>query len=495
LTDGGFHSFHWQGCTLDDPALSRALDELMNPSGAYLQAFTTLLQSGNTVAEGIALDHFQYSGSLRRFGSTSVLEGCEQDALAVARKLLREPPSTGESFEGANHASALNAMMNLAQPEDADLIADALALTVNVDVRSAGCRAAGAALWSSEQPSPRLLDALAAIAFDDELYIDDRTEAVSAIGDADCPEATALLIRATESTKLELQTHAANELTKRGRLSAHRVMLQRLAATWPEDPGYHGREVRKAVTGFHSLHWVGVEPADADLREAHELLMFPSDDKRAYHDAFLTLLRSDDPVAVGIALDHFRSPDGVSEVLDSDVIDEEEIIHRAREVLRQPPTPPELSPHEGAAANHLSAVDLLGNEAADAELVTNLLATTESDKVREMALWAAGTLLRTETPYPSLLDQVSRLAFTPPHQCTAIRVLSGAAGPAADPILIRALDSNDPAIRLEAAWQLAQPDRIARHRDLLTTTVDSLPTEDGRSRLLVTEIRKRALGE
>lgn len=453
----------------------------MNPSGAYLEAFTTLLHSGNTVAEGIALDHFQYSGALRRFGSTSVLERCEEDALAVARKLLREPPSTGESFEGANHASALNAMMNLAQPEDADLIADALALTVNVDVRSAGCRAAGAALWSSEQPSPRLLDALAAIAFDVDLYIDDRTEAVSAIGNADCPEATALLIRATESAELELQTQAANELIHRGRLSAHREFLQRLAATWPEDAGYNGREVRKAVTGFHSLHWIGVEPADADLRQAHELLMFPSDDKRAYRDAFLTLLRSDDPVAVGIALDHFNSPDGVSEVLDPDVIDEGEVVHRAREVLRQPPTPPE-------AANHLSAVDLLGTEAIDAELVTNLLATTESDSVRENALWAANKLLLTGTPYPSLLDTVSRLAM---HQKTALRVLGGAAGPAADPVLIRTLDADDPGVRLEAAWQLAQPDRIDRHRNLLTAIVDDLPTDGGRSRLLVKQIRKR----
>lgn len=489
MSDGGFHSFHWQGCTLDDPALSRALAELMNPSGSYLQAFTTLLHSGNTVAAGIALDHFQYSLSLRRHGGSSALEGYEQDALAVARTLLRQPPSTGASFEGANHASALNAMMNLAQPEDADLIADALQRAVGINVRSAACTAAGAALWSSEQPSVRLLDTLAAVAFDDDLYVDDRKEAVSAIGDAACPQATALLIRATESTELELQTQAANELTKRGRLSTHRALLQRLAATWPEDPGYQGREVRKAVTGFHSLHWIGVELADPDLRRAHELLMFPSDDQQAYRDAFRLLLHSDDPVAVGIALDHFRSPDGVSEVLYPDVIDEEEVVPRAREVLRQPPTPPELSPQEGAAANHLSAVELLGREAADAELLANLLATTESVSVREKALWAAGTLLRTEAPYPSLLDQVSRLAFTPPHQSTALRVLGGAGGPAADPILIRALDNPD--TRFEAAWQLAQSNRIDRHRNLLTTIIDTLPTDSNRSRLLVKQIRKR----
>jgi hypothetical protein len=147
----------------------------------------------------------QYSGALSRFGGEDALDRHCVDVLGVARKLLSQPPTpqSDETFEGANHASALHAMMNIAQPEDADLIADALARAADVNVRSAAYTAAGAALYGGEEPSLRLLEALGAVAFDDELDIRERTQALSNVGDADSPAATDLLVRATQSAELD----------------------------------------------------------------------------------------------------------------------------------------------------------------------------------------------------------------------------------------------------------------------------------------------------
>ncbi|MFF0268331.1 HEAT repeat domain-containing protein [Kribbella sp. NPDC004536] len=232
-------------------------------------------------------------------------------------------------------------------------------------------------------------------------------------------------------------------------------------------------EVRRAVTGFHSRHWIGRELRDPELRGAHEVLQFGFD-----RDAFLTLLYSDDPMAVGVALDHFKNAAGWD-------LDEEPVLRRAYAVLRETAVAPD-------AANHLSALDVVVADVADPDLVVNLLEHTQSAEVREQALWAANRVLLQATD-PRLIDVVARLAEDSEHRTRALRVLAGAAGPAADPVLLRALESDEPAVRLEVAWQLAQPGRIDQHRDLLTRAVDNLPADSNRSRLLVSQIRKRLL--
>ncbi len=502
----GFHSFHWHGSELADAELDRALDELTSPTerDAYLRAFSSMLHSGNTVAAGIALDHFQYSGALTRFGGESALEQYEAEALAVARELLRLPPTPEDdvTFEGANHASALNAMMNLAQPQDAGLIADALALASDVNVRSAAYRAAGAALYTSAEPSPQLLAALASVAFDERLDMSERTEALTHIGDADSPEAVALLIRATEAAEVDLQTQGAFSLLSHGRLPAHRARLERLAATWPKDAGSRADEVRRAVNGFHSLYWTGARWDDAELGRAHQELRFPSGDADGYHRAFRTLLRSEHPMATGIALDHFASYEGVREVLDPDEAEAygPEVLGLARETLRQPPSPPGLSPHHGAGANHLSALNTIGAhdaEASDAGPISDLLETAASEMVRHKALWVAyGAFKKAKSPDPRLLGIVHDLVSGPAlsgHEELALHVLGDTLGPEANPFLIRALASDDVSVQVEAAWQLSHPRRIEGHRELLTGVAGSWPALTGRPRFLAAQVRKRAL--
>ncbi|MEU0807263.1 hypothetical protein [Streptomyces sp. NPDC005970] len=498
----GFHSFHWEGCELPDAELEQAHHELMAPTEeqAYLRAFRTLLHSGNTIAAGIALDHFQYSGALTRFGGESVVEQYGPDVLAVARELLRRPPTPEDedTFAGANHASALNAMMNIAEPADADLIADALALATNANVRSAACSAAATALDAAETPSPRLVAALGAVAFDESLEdMGERTEALHAVFEADDPEATALLVRATESGERRMQVYGALGLTTNGRFHDHRERVERLAATWPQDAQYPASLVREALTGFHSIYWLGTRlDSDPELERAHAELMFPTGSEDAYHRAFRTLLHSGNPAAAGIALDYFQSWQGLGNLLHEDEIEAyaPEVVARAWEVLGDPPSPPELSPDTGEAANHISALNAIGArwpQPSDARLIAEVLERATSDGVRDKALWVAYGVLDTDDADEAnvgddgpdrerLVDIVSRFVFDPSlsgHHETALRVLGEALGPEANPLLLRALAGDDWDIHVQAAWRLSRPERIDEHRELLEETVEGWPVE------------------
>ncbi|KAB2348513.1 hypothetical protein [Actinomadura rudentiformis] len=448
----GFHSFFWKNCDLDK--------EL------------------NQAAAGIALDHFQYSGALTRFGGESVVERYGAEVRSVARALLRQPPMPN----GANHASTLNALMNIAEPEDAGLIADALVASTNVNVRDAACTAAGTALARSDVPSPRLLATLATLAFDEALNMEDRTKALSSVADADCPEAIRLLIQATESPALEMQVTAAVGLSVNGRLSAHRELLERLVATWPEDAGYQATMLREELAGFHSTHWHGQELDDPELRLAHRELMFPSS-LDAYRRAFRALLDSDHPMAVGVALDHLESYEGLRKVLDDVEEYLPEALARARDLLRR----------STSVSAHLSALNLIGadGEAQDADLIAGLLAETPSEDVRHKALWVADGILRRH-PNTRLINIVSRLASDQRHSGTALRVLSGALGPEANAAIVQALHNDDFTVQLNAAWQLSHPDHIDDHRTLLAEVIDSWPPDmTGRSGFLAKQIRKR----
>ncbi|MFE0374546.1 hypothetical protein ACFW1M_02975 [Streptomyces inhibens] len=502
----GFHSFHWRGCELRDDELRCAHEELADPTGkdAYLSAFRTLLHSGHTAAAGIALDHFQYSGALSRFGGESVVEQYAPEVLAVARGLLRQPPTPEDdsTAAGANHASALNAMMNIAEAADADLIADALACATEENVVSAGCSAAGTALAADAEESPRLVAAVGSVAFDARFDVRERAQALSALFAAQGPKATDLLVRATGSSEIELQTEGALGLTVHSRFHAHRTHVERLAAAWPRDAGYRADLVREALTGFHSHHWIDAVLPSPELRDAHAELMFPTGED-ACHRAFRTMLRSTHTVAVGIALDHFEDADGLRHFLDSDEVDAyaPEVLARAREVLRRPPSPPELSPATGAAANHLSALRAIrkaGADASDTGLVADVLERATTDDVRDAALWVAyGVLKSTGTPDRRLVDVVSRFVFDPSldsHHATALRVLGETLGPEANPILVRAVRSDNWDVQMHAAWRLSRPGRIEEHRELLEELVEGWPLRITSSRHHAEWVTEAVLG-
>ncbi|NUW35076.1 hypothetical protein HTZ77_27130 [Nonomuraea sp. SMC257] len=466
--------------TLNDDELDDMLAELTTPSGpeAYHRAFAVLLRSEHPTAVCAALDDYQHQEALTRFGGDNPLEPFAGEVLSVARGLLSRPAGPG------TRVSALNVMRNLAEHEDADLIADALDGATDPDVLETGLSAAAAALLGEPEPNRRLLTVLIDIVLDESRDVDERRGALSALDRADTPDVEDALVRASESAELDLQISAALRLTMPGRIRTHRERVERLVASWPEDAGRDTSIVREQLAGFHSLHWTDAEPADPELRGAHRELMFPADDESCLQ-AFLTLLRSDDPVAVGIALDHYEHGEGLRRVLSDEESAERhlpEVLARAREVLRQPPSPAELSPECGAGANHVSALNLISAQHAtpsDADLVADLLTRAATDRVLDKAIWMAyGVLDEAEVKDQRIVDALSDLLSGPwprfsPVKEKAIRVLADGLGAQADDVLLRLVRGDDARAQAYATYYLVRTGGLGRYRDLLVEVAES----------------------
>ncbi|MET9248841.1 hypothetical protein [Nonomuraea sp. NPDC003709] len=253
-----YGSSYWTHPRFSDERLMSACEALQadvaETWSGPISPFLTLLRSGDQAAVGIALDVFQRSSALSRFGGAPLYGAHQAEVLNAARELLRQPPSSAdmspETGAGANHASALNAMMNVAEQQDCDLIADALERTTNPAVVEAAADAAGAAFFHTEgPPHVRLLALVAAYIDDADRPLQLRVRMLSALEGCQAPEATAYLLRALHRPEVEIQVQAAAGLANGDRLDAHRELLERVAASWPDDAPYLAEEVRRILAG------------------------------------------------------------------------------------------------------------------------------------------------------------------------------------------------------------------------------------------------------
>ncbi|MFI6739100.1 HEAT repeat domain-containing protein [Nonomuraea sp. NPDC050451] len=430
-----------------------------------LGEFSARLESDDADVVRGALDDYQSAQADTRWGVDNPYWPLANEVRFAARDLLRRPPS------GGGHASALTVMWHLAEEEDADLLADALEGAPDAEVREMALLAAGAALAKGEEPNRRLLALITAMVLDEGLEVQDRRDALRALDDLDFPEVEDLIVRVSESSELELQVCAAGYLATPLRLRVHRDRVTRLAKSWPEDAGWVAEHIRReALAGFHSTYWKDTELDDPVLRKAHDELMFPLSDEGCLR-AFATLLRSEDPVAVGIALDHYESSEGLRHVLE----DEEradaylpEVLARAREVLRRPMSPAEVS-----------ALNMIGTrhaEPGDAGLLLDVLTRTDSDAVRNEAIWMAyGVLDEAEVKDERLVAALGDLIFDPSvgTKETAIRILADSLGADADDILLRALREGEPKVQAHASYYLVRTGGLDRHRAILEEVAES----------------------
>jgi hypothetical protein len=434
---------------------------------SHLSEYRARLGSGDVDVVRRALDDSQSAQANTRWGVDNPYWPLDDAVRLAARNLLRQPNS------GPAHASALTVMWHLAEEEDAALIADVIEGTPDTAVRETALRAAGTALADGEEPNRRLLGLIAAMALDEGLEVRERRDAMHALSDLDLPEVEDLIVRLSESSELELQVSAAGYLTEPQRLRIHRDHVTRVASSWPEDAGWGANAVRKALEGFHSTYWKTTELDDAKLRKAHDELMFPLNDAECLQ-AFATLLRSEDPVAVGIALDHYESWEGLRRVLeDGERADDflPEVLARAREVLRRPMAPAEVSALNMIGARHA--------EPGDADLLLDVLGRTDSDTVRHRAVWVAyGVLDEAEVQDEQLVAALGDLIFDPSvgiyvTKETAFRVLADSLGAGADDIFLRALREGEPKVQAHAAYALVGTGGLDRHRPMLEEVAES----------------------
>ena len=237
-----FDSYYWGHARVASAELERARQRVAEASDRA--AFAVLLRSGDPVAIGIALDQYHYAEALTRHGLSSPFEDHTDEVAARARDALRGPPSGPDlgAEPGANHASALGALMNLAEPEDAALVAGALAQTRTPNLRCAAFLAAGTVLERSFSPDEALVAALQEIVLDAAAELGERRDALSALGHAQSAAATAALLRATLEPDVGLQASAALRLLDRD-LRAHRAHVEALVRAWPDPPPYPAGDV------------------------------------------------------------------------------------------------------------------------------------------------------------------------------------------------------------------------------------------------------------
>lgn len=434
-----------------------------NDEKSRLGDFSARLASDDVDVVRGALDDYQSAQADTRWGVDNPYWPLANEVRFAARELLGQP-------SGSGHASALTVLWHLAEEEDADLIADVLEGAQ--DARETALLAAGTALAAGEVPNRRLLALIAAMVLDESLDVRDRKDAMGALDDLDLPEVEELIVGLSESAELELQVYAAGCLTTPPRLQVHRDRIRRLAESWPEDVGWGAEYVRDAIEGFHSTYWKDTELDDPELRKAHDELRFPRSDEGCLH-AFTTLLRSEDPAAVGIALDHYESSNGLLRVLeDGERADAylPEVLARAREVLRRSASPAEVSALNMIGARHA--------EPGDADLLLDVLMRTDSDAVRHEAVWTAyGVLDEAEVKDQRLVAALGDLLFDPSVGFyvteTAIRVLADSLGADADDILLRALREGEPQVQAHASYFLVKTGGLDRHRAILENLAES----------------------
>jgi hypothetical protein len=236
-----FDSYYWHAARVR-PELEPARERLA--LGNDRVAFAQLLRSGDPVAVAIALDHYRRADASIRHGTPNPFEDHRDEVVAAAREVLRGAPSEeGEDVAaGSNHASALGALMNLAEPEDATLVVAALERVSTSELRLVAAAAASTLLERSHHPDERLIAALEAIALDDAVGRDAREAAASAVGRTRSAAATQALLCVLRTREVWLQAVAALHLLDSDR-RAHRALVEQVVRNWPEPPPYPGGEV------------------------------------------------------------------------------------------------------------------------------------------------------------------------------------------------------------------------------------------------------------
>lgn len=464
-----FGSWYWHD-DFDVPELDAAFVATGSATtdDEFAAAFLTLLRSGHVPAQGTALDFYDRAQATSRFGEANPFEPHADEALAVARELLEQPP-TPESenvIAGANHASALLMIKYFGDDRDAAAVTRILASRPEGAVKDNALTAAGTVLLNSDTPDPRLPALLTAIVLDSDAGEGDREDALGALRHCGGDEVAGLLARVVRAHEGRLWLDAAAYLTWGEGFYAHRELL----ASLEFDPDqWAAQSVGEALAeGAHSLHWKDATPA---LHAEHAQLRTPTG-KAAHIEAFLAMLRSGDTASVGIALDHFHMEDGLTRFC-LDVTDlEDEVTAVARRSLAVP----ELR------VSALHALEDLAT-AEDAAAIAALLLEGPGE-VRGYAADVADSLLENEDPdglEPLFAAIASVVADTDVDEDTrgeVLRPLFYVDSPRAEEVLLLGLARPEASIQVEAAIGLANELYEGRHlprlRELKPTWPESV---------------------
>jgi HEAT repeat protein len=224
---------------------------------------------------------------------------------------------------------------------------------------------------------------------------------------------------------------------------------------------------------FQSWYW-NWEFDDPQLQESYDATNTATTPGE-FERVFLVLLRSNDTVARGTALDFFDRAQATSRFGEENPFEahRQEVVAVARELLRQPPRPADVyAKFEGA--NHASALLTLKNDTSpeDTDAVVRILERRPEGELRFNALMVAGNILeKSPTSDPRLVALIAEIAFERSldvsERVEALHELLAAPGDEVTALLERAAEDDEWRIQQEAAWALSLGRRFYTHRPLL----------------------------
>jgi hypothetical protein len=249
-----FKSYYWTPQDLETKGLRRAYQQFFSSDSTLeqkLESFKRLLESDSVIAQGIAFDHFFYTESLSRFGSSNPYWQYSEQLLSQAREQLKNPPVTvtkpkEKAIVGANHASALGVLAHLGQEHDISLIEPILRSSCDINVLDMGFWAARQCLRDTENLYPEIIVTLSQIVFDEERDLDIRAAAISAFSDYMVPEVEEVLVKAAKQCPLPVSANAAWLLSGQN-FQKHLALLEEVSKAWPDDAMYPASEVRELL--------------------------------------------------------------------------------------------------------------------------------------------------------------------------------------------------------------------------------------------------------
>ncbi|GAA2269270.1 hypothetical protein GCM10010402_26530 [Actinomadura luteofluorescens] len=141
---------------------------------SFLGEFSQRLRSGDLGVVCDALSDYQQAQADTRWGVDNPYWPLNNEVLFVARDLLDRSSTLDDENRHRALSWSLTAVWHLGEDEDADRIAEILETTSDPGLREEGLMAASTALGDAEEPNPRLLAAVRAIALDESLDARDR---------------------------------------------------------------------------------------------------------------------------------------------------------------------------------------------------------------------------------------------------------------------------------------------------------------------------------
>ncbi len=249
MTDD-FDSYYWRSARLEDLGLDRARQDVRAAdAGVASRAFQVLVSNSRVAARGIALDHFHHEQAIARFGVDNVFDSFRSQVLQTARALLAGPPihqgDDGASIDGANHASALGALLNLAERQDADRIVEILDARPDHVILELALQCADTLLGKDARQTA-LGGAVRRLVEDPHAPARDRGFALHLLERTDPERAERLALGLIRDEDLRLQADAAWLLAERD-LARHRPLLEGVVAAWPQTAPYPAFEVRQLL--------------------------------------------------------------------------------------------------------------------------------------------------------------------------------------------------------------------------------------------------------